>query len=73
MPKVTITLNIAVECDDPDEALPLLKRKVQELAEALKDVEESGPEVLVTLPHVTVEQTPEWSPGPGPGPGLANR
>ena len=66
MPKVTISLNIAVECEDPEEALPLLREKVRQLAEALQALAGADPEVYVTLPQIAVEDAPGWSPPPGP-------
>lgn len=68
MSKITITLTMTVESDEPDEALPLLRQKIEELAEALHRVERLEPEVFVTLPQITVEETPDWHPHPGPGP-----
>ena len=63
MPKITLTLNVQVEADAAEEVLPLLQGQLQQLVSALQALAASAtssPDVIVTLPHIEVGETPDW-------------
>ena len=63
MSKITLALNVQVEADSAQEVLPLLQGQLQQLVSALQALAASAtssPDVIVTLPHIEVGETPDW-------------
>ena len=61
MTKITLALNVQIEADSAQDVLPALQQQLHQLITALQSLAEESSDLVVSLPHIEIDEPPDWS------------